>query len=1466
MRRNDELIDVEVHAGGTLAEVVARAGLELEDGAEWRAMAGGEIVPFLNEYTPEPGELVTLRMVPEDPISITVGILAAIATIGELEFLVHAGALGIAALTGAAIVVGVAAGLLSHLAIASLTPDVPKPAAPGSGRGSRNSITGARNQERPFEPIGKVYGTTRVFLDLAARPYTEVIGDDTFLRMLFTAGPGEISWDTSSFKIGDTLLSSFDDVEFAVREGKASDPALSIYPGIVHELPIGAKLLVAGDGENGKHWQISPLPFEPGEWIERTAAGAGDELTWDIFFPRGHFDIHHEKGEFQTVSWFEMQTRVSASDPAGPSAWSVVSSFDGNIDGRITIIAPGGDVPADIPWHGIHQPTTNPHSATVIRFTAHEKAPTLVGFRKKMGAKRIYDVRIRKVYTSGRNQVKVTQSLFQTLRAFDKETSPIKDPLPGTSIRLSTCELRVKANDQLRGVLDTFNGIVSSKVRTWDGAAWTSPVITRNPAWHTLDMLQGMSFRPEPDSNVNFDRWKTWADIIEANQWYFDGILRDLTTNRAARVQVMQVARGTPGRDERGRHIPIIDVAQSGIKQLWTRRNVRSWQGQILYPDLPHALRMPFQNRELEYVDDERKVFRDGYNEDGSGGKIAATKYETVETFGMTDPDRVWQDGRFKIKVGETRRELHTIETDFEHLVTGRGDLVGVSWDTPHGDVWSARVLSVSDPTFVVDAPFTYQVGSSYAVRIRLDDGSSITGAVVNPATTDPVESTTVTMVVPFGATVPAEGDLVDFGLAARTDHEAIIKSIVPTDELGATLVLIPYDASVYSTDDTGGPEYDPHDPQTTTPEAARPPAPTIRDIVSEPGELVAYVQVTHTPQQRRAVRYQAQFRGKNPTGAWVELASIPVVGSDRIAFAPVVEGRVYDIRIRTDSGLGTFSDWVQRDDLVFSAETIFASLFSISGLELEGQGNGLEFTGGTAAFRWNLNVPTITADTITSPGDRERFKVDLTDPFFRGYRVQVLDPFDGDRIHHESFPVLEAKFEYTPAMQAADRARTGKGPLREFKLRVTFVDILENESEAATIQPRNPAPRVPADFKAFGAFQQVWAAFTQPRDLDYLSTLVFVSVNPGVTATPDFQHADQKGSPIVINNNEVIDRDGGVETGFFYVRIAPYDEFARDPETGVVDVSVLEVSDEIQVAGEDLELAEGSVLGFAELIIPPSARMDSIIESAGIFGAGPTDPDWLHYPDHLGPLGLHGVGQWVTVMKLELTTVGRRVHTGSQMAVDITRVSPPVLGAGGVEDPYLLPTILFRVVRFDQSATTIEQVVYESDLQTISLEGFYQAGTLIPADADPPPGTHVWGIQVMKTWDVFRFGTVSRSDVLMDPTQSNALAYWVNDTPDGSGPYWLGYPFPIAPYYLYMPSKLAWLRGDLTAQRWEVRGFGTADEFSPAPEDSWIRVDTGGADLPDLDAQPYEIDLEPLSSLGMDLTSGFLWVAEPKG
>ncbi|MCK9341596.1 MAG: hypothetical protein M0P37_07625, partial [Synergistaceae bacterium] len=129
------------------------------------------------------------------------------------------------------------------------------------------SVGASSNQEKPWGTVPVILGTHKVYPPLGAKAYTEIVGADEYLRMLFVWGYGPMRIE--DLKLGDTALTSYSNVEIETREGWSTDTPITLFPSQVYQTAVNTILTSTGG------------------MVTRTAQANVDELSVDLAFPQG---------------------------------------------------------------------------------------------------------------------------------------------------------------------------------------------------------------------------------------------------------------------------------------------------------------------------------------------------------------------------------------------------------------------------------------------------------------------------------------------------------------------------------------------------------------------------------------------------------------------------------------------------------------------------------------------------------------------------------------------------------------------------------------------------------------------------------------------------------------------------------------------------------------------------------------------------------------------------------------------------------------------------------------------------------------------------------------------------------------------------------------------------------------------------------------------------------------------------
>ena len=273
-----------LHSGATLADLVAQ---------EWPGSAadiaasvdGRPVARAAWAGTPlQGGEIVTLRALvhgggDKDPLRIVLqlAVLVAAVVVPPLLF----------ASTWAQALAGAAITVAGGLVVNALFPIVP-------GDGTRPvepvySLTGGANRARPYQPLLLVMGAHRVFPDLAASAYTEIVDYDHFLHQIFHFGLGDLA--LADFRIGDTPIGAFEEVSYDF--GNAQGHILFVYGNV--------------DSEAG-------AALEDTAFVERSTAAGTRRLGIDI---AGRLFRVNDEGDIQSNS-AEIEIEWEPADGSGP--------------------------------------------------------------------------------------------------------------------------------------------------------------------------------------------------------------------------------------------------------------------------------------------------------------------------------------------------------------------------------------------------------------------------------------------------------------------------------------------------------------------------------------------------------------------------------------------------------------------------------------------------------------------------------------------------------------------------------------------------------------------------------------------------------------------------------------------------------------------------------------------------------------------------------------------------------------------------------------------------------------------------------------------------------------------------------------------------------------------------------------------------------------------------------------------
>lgn len=788
---------------------------------------------------------------------------------------------------------------------ALIPPAKPRGLTSGAAEKPTQFIAGAKNQLLPWGTVPLVLGKHRAVPPYAARPYTETVGNEQYVRLLFTPGYGPL--EMSDLKIGETPIESFEDVEWEFIENYDGEGIIPLFSDSVLQDDYDV-LIQNADG-----------------YTLRTTANDADEISVDVTFKNGLTRITGNGGKAEVSVQLEVQYSL-----AGADDWSVgVESYKpfalqnsppmpkpsrgtsglirrrlriyrvyldpssgkaGVVSGSITTV--GVDEPRvpSIPagmkriaqvWRYSDDPDSPPSnriidergaSTTDGTFEAEtDFAPTaFTGFgttyirlaagglkfpgffiRAKQAAalrraisfkvpeRGQYDVRIRRITADTDSDLIYDKATLTAIRTIRYE-SPVK--ISGIAL----LAMRIRATDQISGTIDAVNAVFTRVCPDWDPDTeeWVD-LPTSNPASLYRYALQGAANeKAVSDSGVDLEALKEWHVCCAVNGFEYNAVIDTAMSVSDLLKEIAAAGRARPAAPELIWSV-IRETPDAQPVQMFTPVNSADFKGALVYPDVPHALRVKYLNAAKGWETDYATVYANGYD------KNNAVKYETIEATGVTNHDQAWRFGRYYMANLVLRPETYTFRTDVANLRCTRGDMIRFQHDAILVGLGAARIVSLRMEEsggiigLGLNDAMTMAEGKNYAVRIRQANGVQ----VYKPIVTMPGDQTTVfftqALTVSDPDDAPAIGDMVSFGEAGVETMQLLIKEVLPEEDFRAEITCVDYAPSIFTADTGAIPE--PSTVITIPPELLRPPIPQLSSIQTDESVLIKNADGSYT-------------------------------------------------------------------------------------------------------------------------------------------------------------------------------------------------------------------------------------------------------------------------------------------------------------------------------------------------------------------------------------------------------------------------------------------------------------------------------------------------------------------------------------------------------------------------------------------------------------------------------------------
>ncbi|RXZ42717.1 hypothetical protein EBB06_12560 [Crenobacter cavernae] len=1113
-------------AGETLGAYVKRHGIKVASGP-LAVLVNGAPIPSTSwrAYRVKSGDHIVLRATVEGgggggKILRTVAMIALIfvanaygAVLGE--------ALGFAGTAAA----GVGAGLImmggSMLINALLPPPQPQQGALGRGADSNVSPTyalgGGRNRARLFEPMPLVIGRHKIVPDAASNPYTEYVAqDEQYLYQAFHFGlqPDLVLTD---FKIGDTPLSSYQDVQL---ELSGADGRLGMVAGNVDTLPgfdlksadgwatrttpadteeiqleLAATLFYANDngGIDGRGATVAVeyRPVGAAEWLP-----GGDMV--DVL-ASGYWSL----GRYYYTAWAQMA--YGGTDPNQPPAGPTRPGYSWRFRPYSEIDPHNrNDVRGLAPDRRIGVATTNQ-----VYLAGSSTRPVRRVVRLPV-ARGQYEVRVCKLTGDVAGSRESNQVAVAQIRAYQASDTDY------TGQR--RVGLKIRATAQLNGVVDELSAIAEAACPVWNGTGWTvQPTV--NPAWWLLWAARG-DFGADgrlrygvglSDAQLDLEAIKAFGAFCDAQRLTVSLVVDGKLSCAELLARIARCGRGSPTW-QTGRLGVVWDQAALPVVAVFGPANIKAGSFEVAYvgENTADEVIVNFVNASTWKPDQVRAPVP---------GVTSPSNPVTLDFLGCTDADMAGREANLIAASQLYHRRRVSWETDYEGFVANRGDVVLLSHDlTQWGQ--SGRLLGGDRHTLTLDRPVPLPQGQGY-LTLRAPDGR-----------------------------------LASLRVAGGTGDAAVLELVDPVPE------LVDGEPFPVPADDDGYPACDwlwMYDPLAT-------PGLRVKIVGAEPsGDGVKFSAIDDNPDyyasESRPVA-SVPPRVVSPRVADVQAVSFAEAHADGLTDEADVTARWRlslggPVRVAIEiNGQVRLEQRVDGDSLTVRAKRGDELVARVTPLGGPGISAGTSLRASHSVLAGGL--PAVTGLVVVGGAFNGRDLAWQWNPVgeARAYAVEIWT----GAVRRRVMTVTDTHANYTFADNLADG-----GPYRALTVKVAALGARGITGPWSTLTATNAAPAAPASITVAAGYRSIFVNLPEPSDPDVAGARVWLSTSADFAVSDGLVVYDGPDRNLTLTTGA-----GGVPLEAdttYYLRAAWYDVFGKDglQPTGAVSVVPVSVAGGIQ-------------------------------------------------------------------------------------------------------------------------------------------------------------------------------------------------------------------------------------------------------------------------------------------------------------
>lgn len=325
-----------------MSEILNQFGIPVTQHPYTRCTINGEVVPFdwYSRIRPKATSIVTIQAYPLGDAIPGTDLDADTAQQREHRRMALAiASVGIGGLIGQALdnpILGSVIGVLGTILVLQFIP------AMEETLDEAFSLSGTTNRVKVNEPVPVLYGTHRVFPPLIARPFTEIVGDDQYLHLMFLMGYGPMVVD--ELKFGEVSLSDFpeDDILVSITQGQLVDKDISEhFVNVVLEKTPAPKLVLLGPDSITGELLPQTLVTEPQAQAISLDLSFINGLTTDVEMRVRYRQSTGEEGAWTTVNSITNDYYIEQVPANLGEVWDILIALEAELDIIIAAIDPG---------------------------------------------------------------------------------------------------------------------------------------------------------------------------------------------------------------------------------------------------------------------------------------------------------------------------------------------------------------------------------------------------------------------------------------------------------------------------------------------------------------------------------------------------------------------------------------------------------------------------------------------------------------------------------------------------------------------------------------------------------------------------------------------------------------------------------------------------------------------------------------------------------------------------------------------------------------------------------------------------------------------------------------------------------------------------------------------------------------------------------------------------------------------